>query len=190
MKSTLRNYEVLYIVDSTLSDEQLDAVIGKYSGIVTDQGGEIQAAGKWDKRRLAYEIMGRREGTYILMYFSGEPSVAKELDRVFRIGDEVLRHLITRVEPQHVETFRIEQPQPAPEAAAAVVEAAAQEVEEPETQTLATEAEPAVEEPKELLEEAVAEEETVETVAEETPAQEEPVSQEEPKEIEGEGSKE
>jgi small subunit ribosomal protein S6 len=185
-------------VDSTLSDEQLEAIIGKYSGIVTGQGGEVQAAGKWDKRRLAYEVMGRREGIYILMYFTGEAAVANELDRVFRIGDEVLRHLITRVEPQHIETFRIEQPQPTAKPTEAVAEEAAQEVVEPVTEAPAVETEPAVEEPVETPEEAVTEEVAVETAPEgapeetpqEAPAEEEPAAQEQPEETEGKEAKE
>lgn len=109
-----------------LTDEQIDSIIGTYSKLITDQGGEVQAAGKWDKRRLAYEVKGRREGNYILMYFTGEPAVASELDRNFKIADDVLRHIIVRVEPQHIDTSLIERAQPAAEAAAeAVTEAEA-----------------------------------------------------------------
>ena len=115
MNTTIRNYETLYIVDSTLTDEQTDAIISKYSTLVTEQGGEVQAAGRWDRRRLAYEIKGRREGLYILMYFSGEPTVEKELDRVFRISEDVIRHIILRVEPERVDISRIEKPAPSPE---------------------------------------------------------------------------
>ncbi len=146
MNTTTRHYELLYIVDPNLTDDQIEPIIAKYSGIATEQGGEVQAAGKWDKRRLAYEVNGQREGNYILMYFTGEPSVAKELDRVMRISDDCFRHLITRVEPQHVDTTRIEQPsapaeQPAEEAQAPV-EAAAEEAtaEAPAEETAAEEA--------------------------------------------------
>jgi small subunit ribosomal protein S6 len=106
--TTKRTYESLYIVDATLTDEQLDSIIAKYSKVITDQGGVIRAAGKWDKRRLAYEIKGRREGTYILTYFDAEPAVAKELDRLFRIADEVIRHIILKIEPRHIDTARLE----------------------------------------------------------------------------------
>lgn len=115
MNTTKRNYESLYIIDSTLADEQTDAIISKFSTLITDQGGEVQAAGRWDRRRLAYEVQGRREGMYILMYFSGEPAVEKELDRVFRISDEVFRHIILRIEPERVDTTRIERPGPSME---------------------------------------------------------------------------
>ena len=137
--------------------------------MVTDQGGELRAAGKWDKRRLAYEISGRREGIYILMYFNGEPAVAAELDRLFRITDEVFRHIIVRVEPEHIDTSRIDHPQPS---AAPVAEVPAEAVETPADEAAAEE--PSVEPAEELTEEPSVEpaEEAVEEPAEETVAEE------------------
>ena len=175
MNATNRIYECLYIIDSTLTDEQVESIVSKYSQVVADQGGELQAAGKWDKRRLAYEISGRREGIYILMYFNGEPAVAAELDRLFRITDEVFRHIIVRVEPEHIDTSRIDHPQPS---AAAVAEVPAEKVAE-ETTEAAEPAEELTEEPSvEPAEEAV-EEPAEETVAEEAeaPAEPEPVEE-------------
>ena len=112
MNTTKRIYESMYIIDTTLTDEQVDSIIAKYTKLIADQGGEVRAVGRWDKRRLAYEIMGRREGLYILMFFEGEPAASKELDRIYRISDDVFRHLITRVELQHVDTSRIDHPLP------------------------------------------------------------------------------
>ncbi|MGC8862841.1 MAG: 30S ribosomal protein S6 [Armatimonadota bacterium] len=154
MNTTIRSYEVLYIVDPALTDEQVEAIIAKYSNVVTEQGGQVKAAGKWDKRRLAYEIMGRREGIYILMFFDGEPAVAREVGRVMRIGDDVIRHIITRVEPEHVDTTRIEHPQPPIETVEelaeeeAAVEAGAEPAEEAAAETAeSAAAEEAPEEP-------------------------------------------
>lgn len=178
MNTTIRNYESMYIIDANLTDEQVDSIIAKYTKLITDQGGEVRAVGRWDKRRLAYEIMGRREGLYILMFFDAEAAVAKELDRVYRISDDVFRHLITRVELEHIDTSRIDHPQPSVEAAVAeaVVEAPAEAVEEP---AVAEEAEVAPEAAVEALETAETVEEVTEEaeVPEEVPA-EEPVSEE------------
>ena len=154
MNITKRNYESLFIVDTTLTDEQIDSIVSKYSTVVADQGGEVIAAGKWDKRRLAYEVKGRREGTYILMYFNGEAAVSKELDRLFRISEDVLRHIIVRVEPEHIDTARIEQQ------AQASAEPKAAVVEQPQE---------AVAETTEEVQEVVTPEETAEVVAEEVP---------------------
>ncbi len=107
---TKRTYEALYIVDPNSSDEQIDSVIAKYQKVVTDNGGEVLVAGKWDKRKLTYEIKGHKEGVYILMYFTGETSTESEVQRIMRISDDCLKHMILRVDPQHVDTTRIVPP--------------------------------------------------------------------------------
>src|SRR5581483_712357 len=94
----MRHYEAMYIVDPDTSDEDLEPIIEEYKKIVTDGGGEVGETGKWEKGRrpLAYEIAKKREGIYILMQFQSEAAVPKELDRIFRISDDVLRHLVVR----------------------------------------------------------------------------------------------
>ncbi|OFX13172.1 MAG: 30S ribosomal protein S6 [Armatimonadetes bacterium RBG_16_58_9] len=160
MKNITRNYESLYIVDSTLTDDQVEAIVAKYANVVAEQGGEVQAAGRWDKRRLAYEVAGHRDGIYVLMYFSGEPAVMSELDRLLRIADDVFRHLIVRIEPERIDTARLEQQ-------SHVAEQAAVEVEEAGSETLAEDA--GKEEP---IEEAT--DEPLEGLVEEAPAEEQP----------------
>lgn len=94
----MRHYEAMYIVDADTPDDLLETVLEKYKKVVTDKGGTVSDAGKWDKGRrpLAYEIAKKREGMYLLMQFEAEQDVPKELDRVFRINDEIMRHLIVR----------------------------------------------------------------------------------------------
>ena len=97
----MRHYEAMYIVDPDTPDEGLEPIIEKYKKIVTDGGGEVGETGKWEKGRrpLAYEINRKREGLYILMQFQSNADVPKELDRIFRISDEIMRHLIVRQDP-------------------------------------------------------------------------------------------
>ena len=130
VNTTKRLYESMYVIDANLTDDQVDSIIAKYTKLVADQGGEVRAVGRWDKRRMAYEVKGRREGLYILMFFEAEPNVTRELDRVYRISDDVFRHLITRVEPEHVDTSRIDHPQPEAEAAQEAPEAVSEEASE------------------------------------------------------------
>ena len=94
----MRHYEAMYIVDADTPDEALEAIIEKYKKVVTDGGGEVSEAGKWEKGRrlLAYEIAKKREGMYILMQFTAGSDVPKELDRIFKINDEIMRFLIVR----------------------------------------------------------------------------------------------
>src|SRR5215470_17694556 len=94
----MRHYEAMYIVDADTPDEALTAIIEKYKKVVTDGGGEVTTADKWEKGRrpLAYEINKKREGMYLLMEFQANIDVPKELDRIFRINDEIFRHIIVR----------------------------------------------------------------------------------------------
>ncbi|MCC6730077.1 MAG: 30S ribosomal protein S6 [Chthonomonadales bacterium] len=98
----MRRYEAMYIVDPELTEEQLEPVMEKYKKVVADMGGAVGETGKWEqgRRRMAYEIGGRREGLYILMGFEAGPEVPAELDRVFRISDDVFRHVIVRQDGQ------------------------------------------------------------------------------------------
>jgi small subunit ribosomal protein S6 len=93
-----RHYEAMYIVDADTPDENLEEVIAKYKKVVTDAGGEVSDVNKWEKgrRAFAYEINKKREGMYLLMQFTANPEVPKELDRIFKINDEIMRHLIVR----------------------------------------------------------------------------------------------
>lgn len=183
-----RTYETLYIIDPNLTEEQVQAVTDKYSGIVTQTGGEIIAVERWDRRRLAYEVKGRREGMYILMYFHGEPAVAAEIDRVMKLSEDVFRHLITREENNQAEAAkeRASRPAPppvevappaAPEAPAEEPEATAEVAEEaPEAEAEAPSAPEAVEAPVE--EEVAATEEEPAQAEESTESTEEPATEE------------
>ncbi len=92
----MRDYEAMFIVRPDLEEEAVEAVIAKFQGLVTGGGGTVTGIDRWGKRRLAYEIAGFMEGVYVVMAFSAEAAVARELERVFRITDEVIRHLVIR----------------------------------------------------------------------------------------------
>jgi len=98
VKVLVRPYEVLYIVHPELTEEQVSEIMEKYKLIAESQGGEVESVQRWDKRRLAYEVMGQREGIYCLMNFKSEPKAAEELDRLQKISDDVLRHIIIRLD--------------------------------------------------------------------------------------------
>lgn len=93
-------YEAMYIVDAQLPEDQLKAVVEKYTGILTRGNAEIDDIDIWEPRRLAYEIKGRREGRYIVVNFRSEPAAKDELDRIFGISDDVLRSIIVKQDPR------------------------------------------------------------------------------------------
>ncbi|MDR1192565.1 MAG: 30S ribosomal protein S6 [Peptococcaceae bacterium] len=90
----MRNYELIFILKPDMEEEAMQAAIDRYSAIVTDGQGELVSVDKWGKRRLAYEIKDLAEGYYVLVTFKSEPAVVKELDRVMKISDDMLRFMI------------------------------------------------------------------------------------------------
>lgn len=94
----MRNYETIYILNTSLDAEQTAALIAKFNQVITDNGGELVKVDEWGKRRLAYEVNKNRDGYYVLTHFNAEPAVAHELERVFKINDGVIRYLVVRLE--------------------------------------------------------------------------------------------
>lgn len=92
----MRPYELMLVVRPTVEEEAVDALVQRLTDIVTREGGEIENIDKWGKRRLAYEIKGHTEGFYVVINFQAEPATASELERIVKITDEVIRHLLVR----------------------------------------------------------------------------------------------
>jgi small subunit ribosomal protein S6 len=78
-----------------VDQETVQAVTEKFQGIIGN-GGEIVKHDVMGKRRLAYEINKHREGTYVLVHFTSSPAVVTELERVLKITDEIIRHIVVR----------------------------------------------------------------------------------------------
>ncbi len=97
----MKPYESLYILNTELEQDAIDAVVEKMKEIIEKQGGEIQKLDRWGKKRLAYPIDEMTEGYYVLMQFDGSPESAKELERVQRISDEVVRFITVSTEDQN-----------------------------------------------------------------------------------------
>jgi small subunit ribosomal protein S6 len=90
-------YEITYILNPSLEEEQLTRLQEKYTEYVTKNGGEIINVENWGKRRLAYEVNGNTEGVYIVMKFSSKTQVAEELRRDFKISDDVVKAMVIRL---------------------------------------------------------------------------------------------
>ncbi|HEY4001089.1 MAG TPA: 30S ribosomal protein S6 [Candidatus Xenobia bacterium] len=91
-----RTYEATYILDPNLTEEDVPKFVEKFQTQVAGKG-EVVTVDNWGKRRLSYEIGGRKEGTYVTMRFKATSDVAEELGRVLRLADEVIRNLIVRL---------------------------------------------------------------------------------------------
>lgn len=95
MADHIKPYEVLYIIKPDLSDGDVSKITDRFKQVVVQHGGTVDSAEKWDKRRLAYEIKGQKEGIYILMKFNSPAQLPAELNRLMRISEDVMRHMIT-----------------------------------------------------------------------------------------------
>ncbi|MGI6332489.1 MAG: 30S ribosomal protein S6 [Zhaonellaceae bacterium] len=98
----MRNYELMYIINNNVDEEQRPAVIEKYKQIVLDNGGEVANVEEWGKRRLAYEVKKNREGYYVLMNFKSSTEACQELERLIKIDEAILKHLVVRLEDEKV----------------------------------------------------------------------------------------
>jgi small subunit ribosomal protein S6 len=94
----MRRYELMLILRPDVADDKAQAVIDRTTRQVSTGGGQIVKVAPWGRRRLAYQIDRYREGSYHIVLFEAPAEVISELERSLQITEEVLRHLVTRVE--------------------------------------------------------------------------------------------
>ena len=95
MAKTSEKYEVMYIINPNLSEEETAAIVERVKTLV-EQNGTLDEMEEMGKRKLAYEINYLSEGYYVLIKFTSAPEFPAELDRILGITDGVIRSLITR----------------------------------------------------------------------------------------------
>ncbi len=94
----MRRYELMLILRPDVADDKAQAVIDRTTRQVSAGGGQIVKVAPWGRRRLAYQIDRYREGSYHIVLFEAPADALAELERGLQITEEVLRHLVTRVE--------------------------------------------------------------------------------------------
>ena len=92
----MTKYEMLYIIDASLSDEAKDALVKKFEDLVTTNGGVIEKTDRWGNKKLVYPINYKTEGYYVLMTFEAQGTLVQEIKRIAGITDGVIRRLITK----------------------------------------------------------------------------------------------
>lgn len=104
----MSEYELLYIVPSQFTDDEVGGVQKNIRGFIEKYGGKVLSEKNLGKIRLAYPIKKVSHGTYVLAYFNAEPTGIKDLDRELTLHDEVLRHtIVTRPEGALERTFEL-----------------------------------------------------------------------------------
>ena len=92
----MRPYELMYLVQPTADEERLGGVVERLQQAITSLGGTVEKAPPPVRRRLAYEVGRHRDGQYGVMEFSLPPSQAREFERIIKLTEDILRHLVIR----------------------------------------------------------------------------------------------
>ena len=95
-----RQYELVYILPADATDQQVAEIHEQIAGVVSRLSGNIEKTENWGRKRLAYEIAHQKEGVYVLDVINGSGELMKELDRRLRVMDQVIRHMIVRVDEE------------------------------------------------------------------------------------------
>jgi small subunit ribosomal protein S6 len=99
--SETRQYELIYIVSSEATEQQVADLHTQVEDIVGRFSGKLDKSDNWGRRRLAYEIGPHKEGTYVLELISGTGELMKEIDRRLRVSDQVIRHMVVRIDEEN-----------------------------------------------------------------------------------------
>ncbi len=119
----VREYELGLVIRPDLNDEEMEAQILRIGQQIESRGGEITRLDKWGRRRMAYNIQRFREGYYAFLEFRLDSLALRDLDRVMRVQENVMRHLITWRDPRAQAERRLREQRAA---AVAAAQAAAQ----------------------------------------------------------------
>ncbi len=90
-----KNYEVMFIV-KIMEEEAIEAMVTRVEDLITRNDGTIKNIERMGRRRLAYEIQKMNEGYYVLIDFEIDPVQIQEIDRVIKINEDIIRHLIVK----------------------------------------------------------------------------------------------
>ena len=94
----MTKYETLYIINPKLDGEANKAVIDKFAQLVADNGGTVDSIEEQGVKKLAYEINFVNEGFYVLMNFTADPTFPAELERNFKISEDIMRFIVIKKE--------------------------------------------------------------------------------------------
>lgn len=126
-----RDYELAFILNPEVSEEETRAVLDRVEQIVATHDGQVVRVNQWGRRRLAYPIERHRDGFYVFIDMILTPETVTELERTLRVSEVVLRHMMKRRDPKAVQKEREEREARAAAAAAAAASSAASETAAP-----------------------------------------------------------
>ena len=93
----MNKYESVIIINPSVDEDKVKALIDKFSDLINKQG-KVEKVDTLGKRKLAYEVKKNKEGIYVVFYFEAEPTLIAELERNYRITDEVIKFIVIKNE--------------------------------------------------------------------------------------------
>ena len=94
----MRNYEIMFIVNPSVVEEDIDKINTQIESIITAGGGKVAKVEKMGKRRLAYPVNKNRDGFYVLLTIQATGEIVKETERRLRVMDSVIKYLTVRMD--------------------------------------------------------------------------------------------
>ncbi|MEM6325734.1 MAG: 30S ribosomal protein S6 [Bacteroidota bacterium] len=125
MATTPPMYELMYIINPVLNEEQTDDIVKRVDAFLKDNGATIDQTNVIGSQRLAYPIEKKRNGFYVQVNFSSAGDFIARLDRALRINDEIMRHLLLRYDAKMQRHYDAQKSTPAPAAETEAAEAEA-----------------------------------------------------------------
>lgn len=93
----MNKYESIAIINPTVEEQEMKALIAKFTDLINNDG-KLEKVDELGKKKLAYEIKKQKEAYYLAFYFEANPGLIAELERVYRITDEVMKFIVIRQE--------------------------------------------------------------------------------------------
>lgn len=93
----MNKYESVIIINPSVDEDKVKSLIDRFSDLINTQG-KVTKVDNMGKRKLAYEVKKNKEGIYVVFYFEAEPSLIVELERNYRITDEVIKFIVVKDE--------------------------------------------------------------------------------------------
>ena len=103
-------YESLFIIRPSVSDEETNALVEKMKGVADRTGAQFIKVENWGRKKLAYEVRRERKGTYAYFYFKAPNNTVGELERAYRLEDNIIKFLTVHLEKELVPRHPMEAP--------------------------------------------------------------------------------
>ncbi|MDD2371556.1 MAG: 30S ribosomal protein S6 [Firmicutes bacterium] len=97
----MKKYELIFVTDASLENEVIDEAVAKFTDLIKTNATIVEAT-NWGKRKLAYEVNKKWDGFYTLIQFEGPADFIKELERVLRIDERVMKFLVIKVDEKKI----------------------------------------------------------------------------------------